>query len=82
MRRLILLGFETNEGDKTMILQHVDESQLVECLGCKSIAHIPSPNLTPSPIDVTFLYLIFWLIDVTIMCWINTFDQLTFGPKT
>ncbi len=25
------------------------KSQLVECLGWKSIAHIPSPNLAPTP---------------------------------
>ncbi len=82
MWRLILLGFEMTEGDKTMILQHLDESQLVECLGCKSIAHIPSPNLTPiSPFDVTLLDLIFWLIDVTIMCWINDVRPIDFWPK-
>ncbi len=69
------------EGDKTLILQHFDVSQLAECLGCKSIAHIPSPNLTPSPIDVTFLYLIFWLIDVKIMCWINDVRSIDFWPK-
>jgi hypothetical protein len=32
------------------VLHHLVESQLVECHGWKSIVHIPSPNLTPTPL--------------------------------
>jgi len=65
-----------------LIPYHLVESQLVKCLGWKSITHIPSPNSAPiHSIDGNIKVLTFWPTEITIMCQLNDIRPIDFGAN-